>query len=58
MPPEPPFPQVSKLFKSSTLSDKYELTRRGALMSKDVRDLPVVDVFGKFHDQELTDREQ
>ena len=40
------------------MSDKYELTRRVALMSKDVRDLPVADVFGKFHDQELTDREQ
>ena len=40
------------------MSDKYELTRRVALMSKDVRDLHVADVFGKFHDQELTDREQ
>ena len=32
------------------MSDKYELTRRVALMSKDVRTLPVADVFGKFHD--------
>ena len=27
-------------------------------MNKDVRDLPVADVFIKFLDQELTDREQ
>ena len=40
------------------MGDKYELTRRVALMSKDIRTLPVADVFGKFLDQELTDREQ
>ena len=37
------------------MSEKYELTRRVALMSSETKTLPVADIFGKFYDQETTD---
>ena len=40
------------------MSDKYELTRRIALMSTDSKSLLVMDIFGNFFDQENADNQR
>lgn len=40
------------------MSEKYEFTRRVALMSSETKTLPVADIFGKFYDQEITDNQK
>src|ERR1044071_7545151 len=37
------------------MSEKFDLTRRIALMTEDSKKLPVRDIFGKFYDQEIED---